>query len=153
MDIRTFVLCAQPLALMALLAASPLTIADPSRADKTTAREISGKADDTAKAVKNYTVERRDEAIKSAKSALDDLDARIRRLDRKVDRGWDRMDQATRKKVRTAQNALRRERAEVAEWYGGLKHSSAESWSEVKDGFVKSYEALKRSFARARNAF
>src|SRR5437899_2256442 len=55
-----------------------------------------------------------------------------------------------RKKARATLNALRRERNEAAEWYGGLKHSSAESWEQVKAGFVKSYEALKESFARAR---
>ena len=120
---------------------------------KTTASDISKKADDTARAVKNYTVQQRDEAVKSAKAALDDVDARIRRFDRKVDEHWDHMDQAARQKARATQRALRHERDEVAEWYGGLKHSSAESWDEVKSGFVKSYEDLKSSFRKARSEF
>jgi len=74
----------------------------------------------------------------------------MRALDRKVDREWDQMDQAARKKAREAQSALRRERDEVAEWYGGLKHGSAESWEDVKSGFVSSYQKLKASFAKAR---
>ncbi len=60
------------------------------------------------------------------------------------------MDQAARRKARATLNALRRERNEVAEWYGGLKHGSAESWEQVKAGFLKSYQALKESFAKAR---
>src|SRR6266568_2452965 len=59
-------------------------------------------------------------------------------------------DEAARRKARATLNALRRERNEVAEWYGGLKHGSAESWERVKAGFVKSYQALKESFAKAR---
>ncbi|HET7200450.1 MAG TPA: hypothetical protein VFI80_06520 [Burkholderiales bacterium] len=150
MDMHRFVFSSGTLVLAALFAASPLSFAAEASGARTTAKDISRKADDTARAVKNYTVQQRDEAIKSAKSALDDLDARLRSLDRKVDREWDKMDQAARKKARTAQGALRRERDDVAEWYGGLKHGSAESWEEVKDGFVKSYEALKKSFVKTR---
>jgi hypothetical protein len=150
MDMQRFVFPSRALVLAALLAASPASLAAEASGARTTARDISRKADDTAQAVKSYTVQQRDEAIKSAKSALDDLDARLRSLDRKVDREWDKMDQAARKKARAAQGALRRERDDVAEWYGGLKHGSAESWEEVKDGFVKSYEALKKSFVKAR---
>ena len=152
MNIQRFVFFREVLVLAALLAASPPSFAAEASGAKTTAKDISRKADDTARTVKNYTVQQRDEAIKSAKSALDDVDARLRSLDRKVDREWDKMDQAARKRARAAQAALRRERDDVAEWYGGLKHGSAESWEEVKDGFVKSYETLKASFAKARKA-
>ena len=115
----------------------------------TTAKDVSKKVDETGQAIKNYTLAQRDEALKKAKAALDDLDARIGRMERKLDNEWDRADQAARKKARATLNALRRERNEVAEWYGGLKHSSAESWEQVKAGFVKSYEALKKSFSKA----
>lgn len=120
---------------------------------KATAKDVSRKADETARAVRNYTVQQRDEAIQSAKTALDDLDARIRSLERRLDQDWDRMDAAARRKARVALDALRKQRDEAAEWYGGLKHGSAEAWNEVKDGFVRSYEALKDSFNRARKAF
>ena len=57
----------------------------------------------------------RDEALKKAKAALDDADARIGRMERKLESEWGRMDQAARKKARAALNALRRERNEAAE--------------------------------------
>jgi hypothetical protein len=63
------------------------------------------------------------------------------------------MDQAARKKTRATLNALRRQRNEAAEWYGGLKHSSAEAWEQVKAGFVQSYEVLKESFTKAGKEF
>jgi hypothetical protein len=153
MNIRISAFSVQALALGALLTVLPLSFAAETSGKKTTAKDVSRKVDETGQAIKNYTVAQRDEAIKKAKAALDDLDVRIGRMERKLDNEWDRMDQAARKKARAALNALRRERNEAAEWYGGLKHSSAESWEQVKAGFVKSYEALKESFAKAMKAF
>ena len=153
MKIRTIAFSIRALALGALLAVSPWSLAAEAPGGKTTAKDVSKKAGETGRAIKDYTVAQRDDAIKSAKAALDDVDARTRRLERKLDNDWDKMDQAARKKARAALAALRRERNEVAEWYGGLKHSSAESWEQVKTGFVKSYEVLRESFARARKEF
>ena len=149
--IRSFLV--RTLVLGAVLAVSPLSIAAETSGNKTTAKDVSRKVDDAGQAIKSYTLAQRDEAIKQAKAALDDLDARIGRMERKLDNEWDRMDQAARKKARATLNALRRQRNEAAEWYGGLQHSSAESWEQVKAGFVKSYEVLKESFTRAVKAF
>jgi hypothetical protein len=153
MKTRTIAFSVRALALGTLLAASPLSFAAEPSGNKSTAKDIAKKADETSRAIKNYTVAQRDEAIKNAKAALDDADRRIDRMERKLDSEWERMDQATRKRARATLDALRRERNEAAEWYGGLKHSSAESWEQVKTGFVKSYEVLKESFAKARKGF
>jgi paraquat-inducible protein B len=153
MKIRISAFDVRALALSAVLTVSPLSFAAETSGSKTTAKDVSRKVDETGQAIKEYTVAQRDEAIKTAKAALDDLDVRIRRMERKLDSEWDRMDQAARKKAREDLNALRRKRNEAAEWYGGLKHSSAESWEQVKAGFVKSYEALKASLTKAGKAF
>ena len=153
MKTRTIAFSIRALALGALLAASPLSFAAEPSGSKSTAKDIAKKADETGQSIKNYTVAQRDEAIKNAKAALDDADRRIDRMERKLDSEWERMDQAARKRARATLDALRRERNEAAEWYGGLKHSSAESWEQVKTGFVKSYEVLKESFAKARKGF
>ncbi|SRR6266496_341069 len=150
MKVRTIAFSVRALALGALLAGSPLSSAAEAPGNKATAKDIAREADETGQAIKNYTVAQRDEAVKKAKAALDDLDGRVGRMERKLDGEWDRMDQAARRKARATLNALRRERNEVAEWYGGLKHGSAESWEQVKAGFLKSYQALKESFAKAR---
>jgi Skp family chaperone for outer membrane proteins len=139
MKLRTLALA------LALAAMTQTSLAD----DRTTAKDVGKKVDDAGKAIGSYTVAQRDQALKSARTALADLDARMRRMERKIDAGWDKMDAAARKKARATLSALHKERDEVAEWYGGLKHSSAEAWDEVKGGFVKSYEGLKESFAKA----
>ena len=137
---------ARALALGMLVAVSPWSLAAEAPAGKTTAQDVS-------KTIKGYTVTQRDAAVKSAKAALDELDASIERLERKLESDWDKMDQAARRKARAALDALRRQRNEAAEWYGGLKHSSKEAWDEVKDGFAKSYDALTGAFSKARKAF
>lgn len=132
---------------LALAAASQLSLADD--AGKTTGKDVSRKVGDAGKAIGSYTIAERDQAIRSAQAALADADARLRRMERKVDAEWDKMDAAARKKARATLDALHKQRNEVAEWYGALKHGSAEAWDEVKGGFVKSYETLKQSFTKA----
>ena len=150
MKIRTLVFSICTLAAQVVL--SPLAMPAEAAGAKMTAKDVSRRADETARAVGKYTIQERDKALKSAQEALDDVDARMHSLDRKIDREWDRMDASARKNARAAQDALRRERDEAAEWYGGLKHSSAESWEEVRSGFVTSYEKLKSSFVKAAKA-
>src|SRR5260221_11529497 len=114
MKIRTLVFPA----LAVLLAASPLSFAAEASRNKATAKDLSRKAGETGRAMKDYTVAQRDEAVVQAKAALDDVDARIRRMERKLDTEWDKIDQAARRRSRTALTALRRELGELAEWYG-----------------------------------
>src|SRR5438034_5528565 len=114
MEIRTLAFSARALALGALLAASALCVAADTPGGKATAKDVSKKAGETGRAIKDYTVLQRDEALKQAKAALDDVDARIRRMERKLDSEWDKMDQVARRKSRAALNALRRERGELA---------------------------------------
>ncbi len=61
---------------------------------KTTAEEVKQEARDVIQALKGYTVEQRDEAIKKTKAALDNLDNRIEELETRVDKGWDKMNGA-----------------------------------------------------------
>ena len=63
------------------------------------------------------------------------------------------MDQASREKAKKNFTGLRKKRNELSEWYGGLKHSSADAWDHVKKGFVDGYEALASAFDKAENEF
>ena len=124
-----------------------------SAADQTTAKEVEEKTAQALQAIANYTADQRDEAIKRAKEILNDLDTRINRLESELNRNWDRMDQAARTKAQQTLAALRKHRTEVAEWYGGLKHSSSKAWEDVKAGFLKSYHELRDAFEKAVKEF
>lgn len=136
-------------ALMLAFAAAPQV----APADDTPATDVGKKLDAAGTAIKDYSVEQRDEAVKNAKVALDNLDARINRLAADIDSKWDQLDASARKKAYESMDKLRKERNDAAEWMGALKHSSKEAWDEVKNGFAKSYEALSNSFSRAKEEF
>ena len=121
--------------------------------DPTTTQEVKQKVAEAAEAIKNYSVAQRDEALKKAKTVLDDLDARIDRMQSRLNEKWDQMDQVAREKAMDTLTTLRKQRNQIAEWYGGLKHSSSKAWEDVKEGFLKSYQALREAFDKAQSEF
>src|ERR1700693_1107934 len=74
MDIRKFALSVGTLAVSHLSFSAETAGA--------AAKDVSKKAGEAGRALKDYTVAQRDEALKQAKAALDDADARIRRMER-----------------------------------------------------------------------
>jgi len=63
------------------------------------------------------------------------------------------MDKTARQKARAGLRRLRQQRNQVAEWYGGLKSSSAKSWEQVKEGFSEAYKGLHDSWEKAKAEF
>ena len=120
---------------------------------ETGTRDVKGKVTDAAQAIEKYSVDQRDEAVKKAKAALDDLDARVDSLESRINKKWGQMDQSARQKARASLKALKKQRNEVAEWYGGLKHSSSNAWEDVKKGFLKSYQGLRDAFDKVYSQF
>ncbi len=134
---------------LALACALPTLVA----AENDNAKEVGRKLDEAGAAIKDYTVEQRDEAVKNAKSALEQLDSNINRLAADIDARWDKLDSGAREKAYDSMDRLRKERNDAAEWVGGLKHSSKEAWGEVKDGFARSYDSLVATLRRAKDEF
>jgi len=121
-------------------------------ADQTTT-DVKEKVAAAAEAIKNYSVDQRDEALKKAQSVLDDLDGRIDRMQSQLNEKWDQMDKLARQKATDSLTTLRKQRNDSAEWYGGLKHSSSNAWEDVKKGFLKSYQALRDTFDKVQSEF
>lgn len=134
---------------VALLGLAPPSLASQHEKDKTTAKAVRHEVADAAEAIKQYGADKRDEAAKKAQAALDALDARIEAMEARIDRNWDKMDKAAREQARSRLKALREQRVEVAEWYGGLKNSTAEAWDQMKAGFSGAYTSLRRTWEKA----
>lgn len=107
----------------------------------------------TVEAMREVTVERRDEAVAAARRAADELDRQMEQLQRQMDEGWDRMSQATRSRSQATMADLRQRRNALAEWFGGMRHGSAAAWVEVRGGFIKSYQELAEAMRKARNEY
>ncbi len=133
------------LLLLGLLLAGTLSFASQHGQDQTTAADVKKEAAQTYQAFKNYTLDQRDEAMNVAKEKLQELDANISEAERNLDQRWQQMNSAAREKSRQTLDRLRKERQQVAEWYGGMRHSSIAAWEEVKMGFADSYDRLKQA--------
>jgi hypothetical protein len=122
-------------------------------ADKTTSKDVKQETMEALQAIKSYSIEQRDRAVDEANQVMKDLDARIERAQAGIEKKWDQMDQAAREKANDTLKALRAQRNELSEWYGGLKHSSASAWDHVKEGFAEGYESLAIAFDKAEKEF
>ena len=138
--------------LTGVLGFTPLCYAETS-VDKTSIKEVKKETQDLLHALKSYTVEQREEAIRKTKMALDKLDKRIDSLQTHIDDNWERMDKATREKARASLKALRKERTKVAEWYGSLKNSTGEAWEHMKKGFSNAYKSLNDAWEKTVKEF
>lgn len=130
-----------------------VSFAGTSSTEKTSMQDVQQQMKEAAVAIKKYSVEQRDEAGKQVKSSLDKLDADIERLQQRLDKKADDMDQAAREKARATLAEIRQQRNDLSEWYGAMQHSTDKAWLEIKSGFVKSFNTLQRSFDKAQKEF
>lgn len=130
----------------------PLCYAETST-DKTSIKEVRQEVQDLLKTLDAYTADQKDEAIRKTKTALDKLDKRIDALEARVDESWDKMDQDAREKARGSLKALRKQRNQVAEWYGSLKNSTGNAWDHMKKGFSDAYKALNDGWRKSEDEF
>lgn len=121
--------------------------------NETTSKDVKQETKEAIQAIKNYSFEQRDKAVKEVKVVLNDLDGRIDRMQSSIDKRWDEMSQSSRQKAREALKGLREKRNQLSEWYGGLKHSSASAWSHVKEGFIEGYDSVASAFDKAEDEF
>jgi hypothetical protein len=121
--------------------------------DQTSKNEVREEIKEALQAIGSYSAEQRDEAVAKAQEALAKTDARLEKLQQDIDQNWQQMNQTAREKARKSLKTLQQQRTDIAEWYGGLKHSSASAWEEIKKGFSKSYSALEKSLEKAREEF
>jgi TolA-binding protein len=108
---------------------------------------------ETVDALQHYSAAQRDAAVDRAEQTLDAMDSRIEELEARTRQQWGKLTQSAREARETTLQRLRMQRNQAAEWYGGMKHSSAGAWESVKQGFIDSYAVLSDSFRKARDEF
>jgi nitrogen fixation/metabolism regulation signal transduction histidine kinase len=141
-----------PYVIFVLLAGVPTYYAD-SSSEETTAKEVKKEMQDLLKTLKSYTAEQRDEAVEKTEKALEKLDKRINALEARIDKNWNTMTQTAREEARANMKALRKQRTQVAEWYGSMKNSSASAWEHMKQGFSDAYKKLEETWEKSEKEF
>ena len=121
--------------------------------NKTTSKDLKRETKEAIQAIKSYSYEQRDKAVKEVKSVLNDLDGRIDGMQGQIEQKWNEMDQSSRKQLSNTMKTLREKRNQLSEWYGGLQQSSAGAWNHVKEGFIEGYDSVASAFDKAQKEF
>ena len=121
--------------------------------DKTTIQDVKQEAQELIAKIKGYTADQRDEATNQTEQALKKLDDRIDALETDIYNSWDKMDKNAREEAQTGLKELRKQRIELAEWYGSLKNSSVSVWEQMKKGFSDAYQAIIDTWAKFKSKY
>lgn len=135
-----------------LVAAAPAQ-AETSGESEQSQQSMEQRWNETMELIQSYSAEQRDEAVETGRKTLEAMDARLERMESWTQRHWDSMSDEAREQRTRMLNAMRRHRKEAAEWHGGMKHSSAEAWDRVKQGFIRSYDKLQQAYGDAVESF
>jgi hypothetical protein len=138
--------------LIIMLGATLLCYAQTENAN-TSIEDVKKETKDLLQTIGSYTADKRDVAVQKAKEGLDRVDKRIDALEARIDKNWDKMSEAARKEAREDFRALRKQRNQVAEWYGSMKTSSADAWDHMKKGFSDAYKALQDAWEKSEKEF
>ena len=103
--------------------------------------------------LKGYSVAQRDVAVEKAGETLADMDTRIDDLEQRTAEEWADLSAEARVARRKAIRELTASRNDLAEWYGGMKHSSSQAWDEVQEGFVDAYGVMQEAWNDALEEF
>lgn len=131
-------------ACLAVLGLTPMAHAE-AKQPETTMQDVKKESRELFETLKEYSAERRDEAVEKSREALATLDRHIEALETRIDRDWERMDQAARDRSRATLRELRKQRTELAERFGSWKDSSASVWEQMKEGFSTAFQALENA--------
>jgi len=140
------------LMLIGILGVTPLCYGQTENAN-TSIEEVKKESQDLLQTIGSYTADKRDEAVQKAKEGLNKLDKHIYALEARIDKNWDKMNEASRKEAHENLRALRKQRNQVAEWYGSMKTSSADAWDHMKKGFSDAYKAVEAAWEKAEKEF
>ena len=116
-------------------------------------KDVQREWSETSTTLMAYGIDRREQALDQSKKFLSAMGQRMDRLEVRAAEEWSELSTSARQKRSDSLRALRRQRNEVAQWYGGMMQSSVDAWSEVKKGFIDAYGSLSDSFIRAARQF
>jgi len=133
---------------LALGLALGLPVTGPAAA-QTSARDVGQKAGETGEAIRDYTIEKKDEAVAEARKITADLDAKIKELKAAAAR------QTGEAKTRALAQIkdLEAKRATASKKASDLGRATKASWERAKDGFADAYRDLATAYDKAAAEF
>lgn len=133
---------------IALLAASALPLPAQTTAP-TTSKDVGQKASETGEAIKDYTIEKKNEAVAQAKKLTADLDAKIKDLEAEASKQTGEAKARAQAQLRD----LKAKRAAAARKASDLGKATKASWERAKEGFADAYRDLATAYEKAAAEF
>ena len=96
--------------------------------------------------IQEFTVEQKNEAMRAARHALDDLDRQITLMQGDIDSRWQELSQQARLQKQSAMADLKAQRKQLETRYQELQQAGADNWDAAKVKFRESWEAAKQGW-------
>ena len=116
---------------------------------RTTTGEVGQKASETVQAIRDYTVEKKDEAVAHAKQATADLEAKIKDLEAQAAKQTGELKAKSQAQIKD----LNAKRAKASQKAADLGRATKASWEKAKEGFADAYRDLASAYDKAAAEF
>lgn len=126
-----------------------LATAPPPVPAQTTSKDVSQKASETGQAIKDYTVEKKDEAVAHAKKVTADLEAKIKDLEAQASKQTGEIKAKSQAQIKD----LKAKRTKASEKVTELGRATKASWDRAKEGFADAYRDLASAYDKAAAEF
>lgn len=127
-----------------VVAAMPAVVSAPM-----SAQDVGKKATETGEAIRDYTVERKDEAVAHARKLAADLDAKIKELESQAANQTGEAKAKLQEQIKDLRAKRDAARAKLNE----LTRASKASWERAKEGFANAYRDLAQAYEKAAAEF
>lgn len=117
--------------------------------EPTSMADVKKELSEAMDAIRAFSAEHKDDALKAMKQALVQMDRQIDLLGDKIKKEWEQMEPDARKKAEKTMKKLRQQRDRMAKAIEEWSKDSATSWNKIKKEFMKSYEEFKKSYEDA----
>jgi small-conductance mechanosensitive channel len=112
---------------------------------QTTSKDVAQKASETGQAIKDYTVEKKDEAVAHAKKVTADLEAKIKELEAQASKQTGEIKAKSQAQIKE----LKAKRTKASQKVTELSRATKASWEKAKEGFADAYRDLASAYDKA----
>lgn len=138
---------AASLAVLVFTCGAMVTPTGPARAQ--TGKDVKEKAAETVDAIKDYSVEKKNEAVRYARKLSRKADADLKELEAKTAKATGEAKAKSQQQL----GELKERRAAASKKLGELGKATASSWDTAKQGFVDAFKDLRDSLDKAAEEF
>ena len=96
--------------------------------------------------IRQFSVEQKNEAMRAARHALDDLEQQMTLLQSEMDSQWRDLSQDARLGKQEAMSALKQEQKELEAHYRSMQDAGEDNWQAVQERFQQSWGAAKANW-------